>query len=164
MIRQLRRGTGKTGLVLANGGVVTYQHVVCLSRSPRRDGLPYPNVNPLPATLEDVQSPPVDERAEGEAIIEVSTFRLYQYLHFANHCKIIQTYTVSFDRAGKASRGFIVGRMRSNGHRFVANDADQKTLLELCNTDIEPVGRSGRVRTLDTGRNVFALDMTVPRL
>ena len=71
MTRQLRQGKGKTGLVLANGGVVTYQAVVCLSSSPRRDGLPYPNSNPLPETTSDVQVPQVDAKADGEAIVEV---------------------------------------------------------------------------------------------
>lgn len=71
MTRQLRRGNGKTGLVLANGGVVTYQAVVCLSSSPRRDGLPYPTAAPLPPTTTDVQIPAVDEHAEGDAVVEV---------------------------------------------------------------------------------------------
>lgn len=73
MVRQLRSGEkGKTGLVLANGGVVTYQAVVCLSRSPRRDGLPYPTANPLPEVVADVQVPEVEEFAEGDAVVEVS--------------------------------------------------------------------------------------------
>ena len=71
MTRQLRQGRGKTGLVLANGGVVTYQAAVCLSSSPRRDGLPYPEANPLPDLVKDVQTPTVDEKAEGDATIEV---------------------------------------------------------------------------------------------
>ena len=71
MVRQLRKGAGKNGLVLANGGVATYQAAVCLSSSPRRDGLPYPTANPLPAIITDVQVPPVDVKAEGDAIIEV---------------------------------------------------------------------------------------------
>ena len=76
MVRQLRQGRGKVGLVLANGGVVTYQAVVCLSSSPRRDGLPYPTSNPLPPTVKNVQTPPVDEKAEGEAIVEVGILRI----------------------------------------------------------------------------------------
>jgi len=71
MVRQLRNGNGKTGLVLANGGVVTYQNVICLSSSPRPDGSPYPDKKPLPETVADVQRPSVDERADGDAIIEV---------------------------------------------------------------------------------------------
>ena len=78
MVRQLRKGKGKTGLVLANGGVATYQHVVCLSRSPRRDGLPYPDSNPLPEYVTDVQVPLVSETVEGEATVEVC-WRCEQY-------------------------------------------------------------------------------------
>ena len=74
MVRQLRQGTSKAGLVLANGGLATYQAAVILSSSPRRDGLPYPNVNPLPEVITDVQKPPVDEKAEGDAIIEVRPY------------------------------------------------------------------------------------------
>ena len=72
MVRQLRKDAGKTGLVLANGGLATYHFVVWLSRSPRRDGLPYPTQNPLPDVITDVQIPPVDDQAEGDAVIEVS--------------------------------------------------------------------------------------------
>ena len=72
MTRQLRNGRAKHGLVLANGGVVTHQHVVCLSTRPRKDGNPYPEKNPLPQLIEDVFCPPVDEKADGEAIVEVS--------------------------------------------------------------------------------------------
>lgn len=72
MTRQLRAGKGKNGLILANGGLATYQAVLCLSSSPRRDGLPYPNTNPLPETISDVQVPPVDAKADGEGIVEVS--------------------------------------------------------------------------------------------
>jgi hypothetical protein len=75
MTRQLRSKKEKkiaTGLILANGGVLTYQHVVCLSSSPRRDGSSYPSANPLPAgppALED--SVRVMVEAEGLATIEV---------------------------------------------------------------------------------------------
>ena len=69
MTRQLRQGKGKTGLILANGGVGTYQAVLCLSSSPRR--LTYPTTNPLRETTSDVQVPPVDAKADGEAIVEV---------------------------------------------------------------------------------------------
>ena len=50
---------------------MTYQNVICLSSSPRPDGSPYPNRNPLPDTVTDMQTPSVDERAEGDAIVEV---------------------------------------------------------------------------------------------
>lgn len=74
MTRQLRAGKGKNGLILANGGWITYQHAICLSRSPRSDGLPYPDANPLPALVTDVQIPKIAEQATGPAVIEVSFF------------------------------------------------------------------------------------------
>ena len=72
MVRQLRQNSGRTGLILANGGLVSYQAVLCLSRSPRRDGLPYPTQKPLPEVVTDMQIPPVVDEAEGEAVIEVN--------------------------------------------------------------------------------------------
>jgi hypothetical protein len=71
MTRKLRAGDGTTGLVLANGGVLTYQHVICLSARPRADNQPYPANNPLPSNLEPSTPSVIAETAEGEAIIEV---------------------------------------------------------------------------------------------
>ncbi|KAI7329352.1 hypothetical protein KC354_g18435, partial [Hortaea werneckii] len=90
------RGKRTTGLILANGGWVTYQHVVCLSNSPRRvlttvggggggkkaeggeggggRGAVYPEEAPLRAVVDDVQVPRVREEVveegEGEATVE----------------------------------------------------------------------------------------------
>jgi hypothetical protein len=74
MTRQLRSKKDKktTGLILANGGVLTYQHVVCLSSSPRKDASPYPSANPLPAGPPPLESSPaIKAEAEGLATIEV---------------------------------------------------------------------------------------------
>jgi hypothetical protein len=78
MVRELRQGKGKNGLILANGGIVTYEYVVCLSSKPRNS--PFPDRNALPEYVVDEPIPPVDEKAEGEAIIEVrfqTTFHRY---------------------------------------------------------------------------------------
>ena len=72
MVRKLRTEHGQNGLILANGGVLTYQHALCLSTRPRRDGSAYPNQNSLPSHLTDILVPAVTARAEGEAVIEVS--------------------------------------------------------------------------------------------
>lgn len=77
MTRQLRSpkkaDKPSTGLILANGGVLTYQHVVCLSSHPRKNNnTAYPAANPLPAgppRLED--APGVQVEAEGVGVIEV---------------------------------------------------------------------------------------------
>ncbi|KAI7359743.1 hypothetical protein KC336_g22019, partial [Hortaea werneckii] len=89
MTRQLRssntsssgteKGKRTTGLILANGGWVTYQHVVCLSNAPRLrsqgdgkegEGAVYPQEAPLPEVVDNVQVPrvreEVDEEEEGE--------------------------------------------------------------------------------------------------
>ncbi|PMD62376.1 acetyl-CoA acetyltransferase [Hyaloscypha bicolor E] len=132
MVRELRKGKVRNGLVLANGGMVTYQYVVCLSNQPRNS--PYPDINPLPNVLDDQRVPTVDEKAEREAVIE--------------------TYTVEFNRDGSPERGYIVGRLK-NGHRFLANEGDENTLKQLVSAVKEQVGRSGFVRKGEDGRNVF---------
>lgn len=70
MVRVLRKGTARNGLVLANGGMVTYQYVVCLSNEPRNS--PYPDRNLLPDLLDDKPVPTVEEKAEGAGVVEVS--------------------------------------------------------------------------------------------
>ena len=80
MVRELRKGDSTTGLILANGGVLTYQHVLCLSKQPRRDGSKYPLSNPLPRYITDLPNPIITAHAEGEAIIEVRS-PLPPFLH-----------------------------------------------------------------------------------
>lgn len=69
MTRQLRKGKGGTGLVLANGGVLSYMHAVVLSSSPRKQGA-YPVDEGLPAVL-DAAAPRVTTQPRGEAVVEV---------------------------------------------------------------------------------------------
>lgn len=72
MARQLRAGAGKNGLILCNGGLLTYQYVVCLSSKPRSGNTPYPEKNPLPDHVTgDFPSPDTNEKPVGEAVIEV---------------------------------------------------------------------------------------------
>ena len=66
----MRAVKGKKGLVLCNGGVLSYQHVVVLGTEPR--GSPYPVGNPLPEVLDDIAVPALAEQAEGECVVEVS--------------------------------------------------------------------------------------------
>jgi len=122
MTRQLRAGKGKKGLVLCNGGVLSYQYVVVLSNQPRKDGT-YPLENPLPEVLQDVEVPDLDLEAQGEAVVE--------------------TYTVEFNRDGSPLRGHIVGRLKSGGKRFLANHGDAETLRQMAGGKGEIVGRSG---------------------
>jgi acetyl-CoA acetyltransferase len=138
MVRYLRQGVGSTGLILANGGCLTYQHVVCLSTDPRKDAT-YPPAAPLSEVNEDLPIPRVEEVASGEATVE--------------------TYTVDFSRSGSPVQGHIVGRLGASGKRFIANNADTSTLQQLCSKQIEPIGRAGWVRNdPESRRNLFTFE------
>ncbi|KAL1982976.1 hypothetical protein VTN96DRAFT_591 [Rasamsonia emersonii] len=137
MVRKLRTGPATNGLILANGGVLTYQHVVCLSSKPRRSSSSYPDRNPLPEVITDVPVPPIAAQAEGEATIE--------------------TYTVEFNRSGSPEKGFIVGRLKDTGERFVANHADAESLARLAgsssSSEFEPIGQTVFVFVEDEDEN-----------
>lgn len=141
MSRQLRARKAKTGLVLANGGVLSYQHALCLSSEPRREGTSYPDSRGFSGAVVGAPAP-VEPFAQGEAVIE--------------------TYTVQFDREGNPDMAFVVGRLRENGHRFVANHGDQRTLQELASAVEEQIGKVGYVDTKRDGSgdpesNIFFL-------
>jgi hypothetical protein len=65
-----------------------------------------------------------------------------------------QTYTVEFNRDGSPLRGHVVGRLK-NGHRVLANEGDEGTLVQLASGIKEQVGRKGFVRNDKDGRNLF---------
>ncbi|EDU50753.1 acetyl-CoA acetyltransferase [Pyrenophora tritici-repentis Pt-1C-BFP] len=121
--RRLREGKGRKGLVLCNGGVLSYQYVVVLSKEPRDEGVGYPTENPLPLQITDVPVPQILGDAEGEAVVE--------------------TYTVEFGRDGTPLRGFVVGRVKEGGERFLANHGDEATLKIMAGGKGEIVGKSG---------------------
>lgn len=160
MVRKLRecKDRKSSGLILANGGVLTYQHVICLSNQPRSDGLWYPEKNPLPDVLSDVTVPQIDAQAEGDAIVEVSM--LCAKLDYSADVK--QTYTVEFGRDGEPLRGHIVGRLKSSGYRFIANHADAITLRQLSSNVEEQIGKVGVVwrDEQQKGRNLFSFEKT----
>ncbi|KAL1603436.1 hypothetical protein SLS60_005023 [Paraconiothyrium brasiliense] len=139
MTRAIREGNGRTGLVLCNGGVLSYQYVVVLSKDPRREGV-YSQENPLPHEITDMEVPDIVEQPEGEATIE--------------------TYTVEFNRDGTPFRGYIVGRLESNGKRFLANHGDESTLRQMAEGTGEIVGRSGWVEQDGErkGRSIFSFE------
>lgn len=110
--------------MLANGGFLSYQHALCLSSEPRRDGSPYPDSRGSSAAV--VGSPaPIAPFAQGEAVVE--------------------TYTVQFDREGNPEMAFIIGRLTDRNYRFVANHGDQRTLKELSSAVEEQIGKIGYV-------------------
>ncbi|RBR26855.1 uncharacterized protein FIESC28_00436 [Fusarium coffeatum] len=139
MARVIRHGKYQNGLVLANGGVLSWQHAICLSAQPKRDGSPYES-----STFLDngqlSQGPEFTAKAEGEAIIE--------------------TYTVDHDRSGP-KLGHVVGKLTETGQRFIANHADEFTLSTLVSTTTEPIGMKGFVEVGSDGRNLFTIQPSV---
>ena len=66
---------------------------------------------------------------------------------------------MEYERDGTLLRGYIIGRLESNGVRFVANHGNLKTLQRLASSTREPIGRKGRVQHMpDEKRNVFYFD------
>lgn len=72
MSRQIRNGRFQTGLVLANGGVLSYQHAICLSSRARTNNSSYHDSRLDCDAVVDGPAPAVQTFAEGEAVIEVS--------------------------------------------------------------------------------------------
>jgi hypothetical protein len=138
--RRLRDGKGRKAMVLCNGGVLSYQYVVVLGKEPRVDG-EYPKDSPLPEKITDVAVPEVVVDAQGDAVVE--------------------TYTVEFGRDGSPLRGHIVGRLKSNDKRFLANHGDDITLRHMASGTREIVGKSGWVWQDTDGRSLFAFEKPV---
>ncbi|KAL9069056.1 MAG: hypothetical protein Q9157_006300 [Trypethelium eluteriae] len=139
MVRQLRRGNGHHGLVLANGGVLTYQHAICLSSRPPKSKSGYPERNALPEKITDFSSPPIESHPKGLGVVE--------------------TYTVEFNRDNTLLRAYIIARLKDTGTRFLANHGDQKTLQQLASKIQEPIGAMGNVHQdpENPKRNLFIL-------
>ncbi|KAJ5666507.1 uncharacterized protein N7477_008955 [Penicillium maclennaniae] len=72
MVRRLRRGAGQTGLILANGGFLSYQHAICISTQPRKNQNFYPDSMELSSGPSD-RIPPINSEADGEARVELNT-------------------------------------------------------------------------------------------
>lgn len=156
MTRQLRAGKGKKGLVLCNGGVLSYQHVVVLGTEPREEA--YPVGNALPEVLNDVEVPELAEEAKGECVVEVCRSDTDAVMR--GFTDVMQTYTVEFNRDGSPLRGHIVGRLKRDNKRFLANHGDESTLRQMAGGAGEIVGKSGWVWQDPTtkGRGLFAFD------
>jgi Thiolase-like protein type 1 additional C-terminal domain len=59
-----------------------------------------------------------------------------------------------------------VGRLLQNGHRILANNADEETLKELASMTEEQIGKKGWVMpdTEDEGRTLFTFRKPASRL
>ncbi|TGO31955.1 hypothetical protein BHYA_0375g00070 [Botrytis hyacinthi] len=138
------------GLILANGGVLTYQHVVCLSTQPKSEGNKYQDGNPCPKIVQNVTG----DEEDGLEIVGPEGVKKGVWEG------IIETYTVQFSRKNEPQTGFVVGRLKQTGKRFLANVADNKTLGNLIKeSEEEIVGKRGWVwKEEDSKRNLFGFE------
>jgi hypothetical protein len=70
MTRVIRSRKHRNGLVLANGGVLSWQHAICLSAQPQKNLAPYLKREVLD-NGQVSQGPEFSAQARGEARIEV---------------------------------------------------------------------------------------------
>lgn len=154
MVRVIRKGKYQNGLVLANGGVLSWQHAICLSAKPTRNGSAY-EAQAVLDNGQTSQGPTFTAQAQGEAVIEVR-----QTLKSMTSLTPSQTYTVDHDRSGP-KLGHIIGRLVETGDRFIANHGDEMTLSALVSTSSELIGMKGFVEVGPNGRNVFTVDPSV---
>lgn len=67
---------------------------------------------------------------------------------------------MEYNRDGTPLRGYIVGRLKVNGKRFLANHGDENTLRQMASGAGEIVGKSGWV-VMDSkrrGRSLFSFE------
>jgi hypothetical protein len=84
MTRALRHDDKSNGLVLANGGFLTHEHAIVLSKKPSRTfGFPLEGAHHQGPSIE---IPVFDEHAKGEAVIEVSNLQKELILSVTAHC------------------------------------------------------------------------------
>ncbi|ESZ89062.1 MAG: acetyl-CoA acetyltransferase [Blastomonas sp. CACIA14H2] len=127
MVRKLRSGQGRLGLVYGQGGVVSKHHALVLSSAPasqplgtdysvqdRADALR----GPVPELLEEYSGP-----AE------------------------IETFTVLYGPRGHVRHGIVIAR-NPQGARLIARvrSDDAESIALLCDCDRSPIGARGHVR------------------
>ncbi|HWZ44490.1 MAG TPA: acetyl-CoA acetyltransferase [Candidatus Saccharimonadales bacterium] len=132
MMRRLRQSPGSFGLVTANGNYITKHSFGVYSTVPFDGPWRRESQGVLQAELNALPKAPFVEDASGAAVIE--------------------TYTVMHGKTGPEF-AVVMGRLKDNGHRFLANTPTEPALL-LDLQERESLGRPGMVRH-HGGRNVF---------
>ncbi|MDB5431806.1 MAG: acetyl-CoA acetyltransferase [Caulobacter sp.] len=140
-VARLRAAPGDYGLVGANGGVMSKYSVGIYSTRPR----PFITCDsrPLQAAIDAAPTQPWVFEADGWARVE--------------------TYTVSYDK-GEPVGAVVVGRLESDGRRFLAKAPDEAPEIVAAMAGEDPLGRRIHVRSFGFG-NRFAFDQaTLARL
>jgi acetyl-CoA C-acetyltransferase len=126
-VAAMRSAPGQFGLVGANGGVLSKYSVGVYSTTPGEWAAD--RSRELQDEITGWPQTPVAEHPDGVATVE--------------------TYTIRYD-AGRRT-GVIVGRLDSDGSRFLANTAEDDDELLAKLIDDEPIGARISVRSLDYG-------------
>ncbi|KZS52868.1 acetyl-CoA acetyltransferase [Mycobacterium kansasii] len=131
IVRRVRAAPGSLGLVGANGGVLSKYSVGIYSTTPRE--LRRDRSSELQASIDAAPAVGHAVQADGWATVE--------------------TYTVKHRRNGKL--GVVVGRLESDGRRFLANavEADEE-LIAMLETADQPVGQRVYVKAFGYGNRV----------
>ena len=140
-VARVRSRAGGFALVSANGGMLSKTSVGVYSSTPTPRRPDHSQL--LQREIDGRDAPAVAERAIGWATIE--------------------TYTVTHGRNGP--RGIVIGRLESDGSRFVAKVADgDDELLALLQTGDEPVGQRIYVTAIGDGNRVGMRGLAAQRI
>ena len=133
-VQRARCAPGSFGFVGANGGIMTKYSAGVYSSTPV--AWTPDRSNELQAEVDSWMAPAQETTPEGWAAIE--------------------TYTVRHGRDGTRT-GIVIGRLDSNGCRFVASTDDRDDeVLGLLTAAAEPIGQRVFVRSLPSGNRVAA--------
>lgn len=136
MVKLLRQG-GTYGLLFANGGFATHNHSIVLSNKPM-DHAQFPQDFNYQAVADQAREemPRIDESYEGIATIE--------------------TFTVLYDREGRARHGVIVARTPDGARTLAKVPAeDEAGIAFLTDGNAEPVNSHGRIARADGGDHIW---------
>jgi acetyl-CoA C-acetyltransferase len=144
MVRALRAGQGRVGLLYGNGEYVTKHHAAIIAMAPPK----------TPICNEDLQAAVDAQYGTAPALVE----------NYEGPCTI-ETYTATFARKGEPDRGVVIART-PDGKRVVARvaAADPDALALLVDSSREPIGMQGFTYDRGDGLIHFTLRTSPERI
>lgn len=133
MVRRLRNGSGRYGLLYGQGEFVTKHHALVLSSQ---------------APAPEIQTREHSVQALAEAARKPAPAFRDGYVGSGT----VETYTVWFDRNGKAEKGVVVAR-NNDGERFLARlpKTDASLLARFTDPNWDPIGSKGSSESAGDG-------------
>lgn len=136
MVRDMRAGKGKLGLLYGQGGVVSKHHALIIASAPPSMDLDPDYSVQGEAELRSDAVPDIAEDYDGPATIE--------------------TYTILYTPGGKILHGVVIART-SGGQRLIAKVRrdDESSMALLAALDRNAIGSAGHVRTDSFGHLIW---------